>query len=711
MSTFRFTQDLPATKHEDDSAEAKHGGTAAGGSGSSANYADNVPFGARQGHGFAAERANHLYDSLTGRDADLVGGNNAKNGPDRIVDGATIQTKYCASGKQCIDACFEGDKFRYAVNGKAMQIEVPSDMYEDAVAEMAERIRKGQVKVDGVNSPQDAEKLVRKGNFTYAQAKNIAKFGTIESLTYDAVNGVSVAGSAMGITALITMAVKLWSGEKWQSALDAACFEGLCVGGVAWASSIAAAQMGRTGLEASMRSGTDWLVKQMGAKVASTLANTMRPAGKEIYGQAAKNHVSKLLRGNIATTIAVSAVLSVDDLHSLFVKEISGTQAFKNIASTTSGVAGGSVGWAWGAAVGSVFPGLGTVLGGAIGAVAGGIAGSTVMKKLLNEVWEDDSVSNGQMLEASFLEIADDYLLSDKEAAAVLKGFREFIDLEKRMKQMQAFTNKRSFAINMWMPFVKEQVQKRAFVRVPTSKQISDSIVRIAEQIDGGQPADEEPSQTKSADAPSGFWSLLTENREGFADEPASSRSYEPNFILVGASPNLISKNEGLVQSLADVYARAKAMLDEFSEVPPPAPKPTIRPLSAFIEPFEDTIGDGSTVFAGRELFTRKGQEKQEAGRKYLAMNDYEDALVVMDSTTWKSVKEGIFITDTFLYCKALFEDRMAFRIDEIKSIRIDADDKALIVNGKQCNYGYESATKPLMLAVKCIKEYLAQFH
>jgi hypothetical protein len=46
------------------------------------------------GHGFAAEDANALNDRLRGRRVEKVGLSNAKNGPDRIVGGQAIQTKY-----------------------------------------------------------------------------------------------------------------------------------------------------------------------------------------------------------------------------------------------------------------------------------------------------------------------------------------------------------------------------------------------------------------------------------------------------------------------------------------------------------------------------------------------------------------------------------------------------------------------------------------
>lgn len=54
-----------------------------------------------KGHGWQAESANNFVDRLLGRDAKVVGGDNALNGADRVItrDGVVslIQTKYCAS--------------------------------------------------------------------------------------------------------------------------------------------------------------------------------------------------------------------------------------------------------------------------------------------------------------------------------------------------------------------------------------------------------------------------------------------------------------------------------------------------------------------------------------------------------------------------------------------------------------------------------------
>ena len=98
----------------------------------------------RQGHGFGGEKLNNLYDNLTGKNAEIIGADNTKNGADRLVDGVNIQTKYCATGSRCINECFDDTtKLMKYLNsdGSPMQIEVPSDKYEDAIRSMEDKIR------------------------------------------------------------------------------------------------------------------------------------------------------------------------------------------------------------------------------------------------------------------------------------------------------------------------------------------------------------------------------------------------------------------------------------------------------------------------------------------------------------------------------------------------------------------------------------------
>ncbi len=462
-------------------------GVSAGVAGSGTNYADNVRFGAQHGHGVAAEKANHLFDTFTGKDARVVGGDNAKGGPDRIVGGIEIQTKYCSSGVKCIAECFEGGEFRYfGGDGSPMQIEVPSDMYEGAVKAMEGRIAKGQV--SGVSDPAKAREIVRKGQFTYAQAKNIARFGTIESLTYDTVNGVKLAAQAMGVSAALSFAVSIWNGEDPETALRQACVTGIKVGGIAWAGSILAAQLGRTGVEQTLRGTTDWVVKQIGPKAAATVANALR-SGTSIHGAAAINHVSKLLRGNIVTGIATTAILSSVDFARMFQGRMSGAQLFKNVATTASGVAGGTAGWmagtAMGAAIGSVVPGVGTVFGGAIGAFAGAFAGgaatSKVVTAVLDEFIEDDAKEMLKIVEKTFGILCVDYLLNEKEALAVLEELQK-LDLPVTLRDLYASNDRNVHARSVLEPLVEEQVRARKRILLPSSNDLAKQTGVILQQ-------------------------------------------------------------------------------------------------------------------------------------------------------------------------------------------------------------------------------------
>lgn len=131
-----------------------------------------------------------------------------KNGADRVVNGINIQTKYCNIGGKCIAECFDENGFRYINPDETpMQIEVPADKYEPAVQAMENRIKNGEI--PGVTNPEEAKNIVRKGHFTYEQAKNIAKAGTVESITFDAVNGAIIATCAFGLSTVLSFATSV----------------------------------------------------------------------------------------------------------------------------------------------------------------------------------------------------------------------------------------------------------------------------------------------------------------------------------------------------------------------------------------------------------------------------------------------------------------------------------------------------------------------
>ena len=458
-------------------------------------------FNTPRGHGFAAENANHLYDKiskgdfigkdnvkLTGEEIDPKTGRIIKNGADRVVDGINIQTKYGASGSKCISECFENGKLRYLnSDGTPMQIEVPSDKYDAAVKAMENRIRNGEV--PGVSDPSKAKEIVRKGNFTYEQAKNIARFGTVESITFDAVNGVIIATGAMGISATLTFATAIWSGEDFDAAIKKATYAGLKFGGTTFVTAILSSQLSRAGLNSALVGSSEAIVSLMGPKASAILVNAFRSGGN-IYGAAAMKSAAKLLRGNAITGAVSVVVLSSFDVANIFRGRISGSQLFKNIANTASTVAGGTAGWVGGAtagaAIGSAIPIVGTAIGGVVGGILGSFVGGAAAGKVsgvvLNEFIEDDANKMVKIVEKVFTQLAEDYLLNKKEAENIIDKLKDKLT-GKLLKDMFASSGRERFANNILEPLVEEEVKKRKVIKVPSVIEMSNGLREVLEEL------------------------------------------------------------------------------------------------------------------------------------------------------------------------------------------------------------------------------------
>ncbi len=453
------------------------GGLSIGNRGNVNKSFEEEKFHAIQGHGFAAERANNLYDKLTGHNAKILGDNNAKNGADRIVDGVYIQSKYCATGSRCINECFENNghgNFRYMHNERPMQIEVPSDKYDAAVQAMKEKIRRGQV--EGITDPSEAENIVRKGHFTYEQAKNIAKAGTIESLSYDAINGMITSTSAFGVTALITFATSTWNGEDFNSALKTATRSGLAVGGATFLTTVIAGQLSRAGLNSALVSSSEAIVKFMGPKASATLVNAFRD-GSNIYGAAAMKSAAKLLRADIISVGISTLVFSSVDISRMFRGKISGKQLFKNITTTASTAVGGTAGAIIGSAV---IPGIGTL----IGSMGGGALANKASSTLLNSFIEDDAEEMLRIIETRLKDLATVYLLNQQEISNVIENLNKLLYSKSRtLMDMFSSINKYSFASDLLIPLIENETSQREYIYTPKINDFSNSLKEILAEI------------------------------------------------------------------------------------------------------------------------------------------------------------------------------------------------------------------------------------
>lgn len=468
-------------------------GTSAGNTSATRYIVEDVDrFVTPRGHGFAAEKMNDLYDKAHGHDAKVVGGDNAKNGADRIVDGIEIQTKYCKTGSKCVGECFENGKFRYInSDGKPMQVEVPSDKYDDAVRAMEERIKRGEV--PGVTDPSEAKNIIRKGNFTYEQARNVARFGTVESITFDAVQGSIVAAYSFGISTAMNFAVSVWNGKPFDEAIKDSAAAGLKVGGTAFVTTVLASQMQRTALNSLLRGTTDQVVRVMGPKASALLANAFR-SGAPISGAAAMQSASKLLRGNVVTGAITVAVLSSFDVANMFRGRISGKQLFKNVGKTAAAVAGGTGGWmagaAAGAAAGSFIPGVGNVVGGIVGGLlgsfAGGSAAGAASSAVLDEMIEDDAVEMQEILEKEFQKLAEDYLVTQSEGEKICDRLSGIVDGD-FLKDMFASSSHGGFAKRKLEPLFEDIAKNRKRITLPSDEQMVQGLRAILDDVADGE--------------------------------------------------------------------------------------------------------------------------------------------------------------------------------------------------------------------------------
>lgn len=430
-------------------------------------------FNGRQGHGYAAEQGNNLYDTINGRNAEILGDDNAKNGPDRIVDGQLIQTKYCQNANASVNSGFKNGKYRYLdSNGNPMQLEVPSDQYDEAIRIMEEKIRKGQV--PGCKNPKDASKIIRKGNITLKQAINIAKAGTVESLVFDAAHGAVIGLSAAGISSTIILARALWNGEDLDIALDIAMYSGIQAGGIAFVTSVVSSQITKTGVSNLLIKPSNELVKLLPSTVRKQLLAAIRD-GAPIYGAAASKNLAKLLRGNFITQVVTVLVLSSNDIFHYAQGKISGKQLFKEVTTLVSGLIGGGV-------VGVLLAPLGPV-GVIIGSIIGTGLSSEAMRRLLNQFIEDDAVKLIEIVNSRLTVLANEYLLSKCELDLVVEVLRGCLVYSKLL-EMYASKDRIIFADELVEKCITSVIIWRTNILIPDQVSLTKSISRVLIKIE-----------------------------------------------------------------------------------------------------------------------------------------------------------------------------------------------------------------------------------
>ncbi len=374
------------------------------------------------GHGFAAEIMNNENDIWAGKNAKIVGGDNALNGADRLVDGIEIQTKYYKTAARSVGAGFDnkgnGNYRYYNKEGKPMQLEVPKDQYEQAVKVMEDKIK--QVKVPGVTDPKEAKNIVRKGSVTLQEAKNYSKFCTKESLKYDARNGFVVAMVAFGVSFVVNVSICYFKERDLKKALKESVIIGINAGGKAFA-------IYMVGAQAQKIPALNNFLKQVinfnfnGNAVGRALAEVGKKGASSASKGAVNSAANSALRGTIVVAAATMAVTSSVELVQMMRGQISGMQCVKNIAVNAGGLAGG---------------------------LLGGMGGGAMLKKLMDKFIEDDLAKKQRVFFEHIITLSVLFKLSKDEGAKfsaivnkIIQDDMNFFGKKFEVKQMLPYAN------------------------------------------------------------------------------------------------------------------------------------------------------------------------------------------------------------------------------------------------------------------------------
>ncbi len=405
-----------------------------------------------QGHGFAAEKANHIIDKTLLKTAKIVGDDNAKNGADRLVNGSEIQTKYCSTAARSVGAGFDGQNGSYRYydsNGAPMQIEVPKDQYTKAIETMENKIKQG--KVPGVSDPSEATNLVRQGHITYAQAQNITKFGTFESITYDLAEGSIVSLAAGGISFGLTASIFYCKTGDQKTALRTAAIQAGKTFSRTMAVYVTAQQLHRLGT-------VQVLLKNVDFSIASP---TVRDALQNGMGVKNLNSLNKVMRGTLVTSFALVAITTGPDMIKMVRGHISGAQFIKNLAITTSSVAGSVVGSIAGGVILSPLGPFGALAGRAAGGMIGGFAAAQLSKMITGSLIEDDKVKTLEIVQDQVTWLATTFLLNEYEIENLNDNLARVLD-QKMLEVIYASKKNARATVNfMIKPLVVSIVKQR----------------------------------------------------------------------------------------------------------------------------------------------------------------------------------------------------------------------------------------------------------
>ena len=338
--------------------------------------------------------------------------------------------------------------------------------------------------------------IIWKGKLTYAQARNLAKAGTIESLAYDTVTGAINCSFAFGLSALVSFAFTFYRTRNPKEAARDAAITGLQTFGLSLATQVLSTQIARTSLQKSLVPISEVIARNMGSKTTQTLINAIRKlAGKKpIYSGAAQKSLAKALRSNAMAQGISFVVFVVPDTVKIARGKMSGYQYAKNVSSLFMSFAGaGAIGLGGtvllGKKIAEKIPHTAAKVMVFVVSAAGAITVGEGVRKTFELFREDDAVIAQRMFNATIINICVDYmfneeeieeflsqLLSDNETKKALKlTIKNLYSSDKQYVMLRAGMDRAAMKIAKTRPFLAKEQE-------PEDDTLSDALAEIIKE-------------------------------------------------------------------------------------------------------------------------------------------------------------------------------------------------------------------------------------
>lgn len=159
-----------------------------------------------QAKGELAENAIALWNKLWFNRVEILGRDNAKNGPDLSINGKLFQVKFHEQAKAAAKNLLENGNLRYQKDGNPMDVIVARGNKNEVVDYLTKR-----------NIP-NAETFIQESRFTAKEMEHLAEGRFSNAIFYDSMAGIACIAHQLGPDFIVNYILEYWAGHDKKEA-------------------------------------------------------------------------------------------------------------------------------------------------------------------------------------------------------------------------------------------------------------------------------------------------------------------------------------------------------------------------------------------------------------------------------------------------------------------------------------------------------------